>query len=297
MDNEEFAQEVQVLIEQVENADTEKFSELARIAGLSLTEDFVGVDLSSEDLSRENLSGANLKGADLSNTNLNLADLSGADLNGANLSGANLSGADLSGADLSDADLSGADLSSVNLNDTRVENALFGGSFGISDLMKSDLIKRGAIFEDFLGSLSRILFKITSVIDMLSNPIRNELKSFFENLFIKKSAYRICIFGRHGSGKSTFIETAFTFAEPDMIRQSTENYDIYNFKVRPNLNNFVYVAIADYKGQNPSQIILHGSADFFRAEGSRVLDALFLIVDLVPRKVDDRGNVLSDIVR
>ena len=110
-----------------------------------------GVDLSDADLSGANLSGANLSGADLSG-----ADLSGADLSGANLIGANLSDADLRSADLSDADLSGAylmgaDLIDANLSKTKVEKARFSSNSGISESMKQDLIKQGAIFEDSPG--------------------------------------------------------------------------------------------------------------------------------------------------
>ncbi|HAA32437.1 MAG TPA: pentapeptide repeat-containing protein, partial [Cyanobacteria bacterium UBA8553] len=83
MTNEEFRLEVQNLIRQILGAKTQDFSHLAKVAHLSLAEDFTGVDLSSEDLS-----GDNLNGADLSLANLNGADLSGADLSSANLSGA-----------------------------------------------------------------------------------------------------------------------------------------------------------------------------------------------------------------
>ncbi|NEP60801.1 MAG: pentapeptide repeat-containing protein [Symploca sp. SIO2G7] len=51
--------------------------------------------------------------------------------------------ADLIGADLSGADLSGADLSYALVYD-----AQFGGSLEISENMKFDLRRRGAIFED-----------------------------------------------------------------------------------------------------------------------------------------------------
>jgi uncharacterized protein YjbI with pentapeptide repeats len=106
-----------------------------------------GADLSDADLSGANLSGANLSGADLSD-----ADLSGADLSDADLSGANLSGANLSDANLSDANLRGA-----NLIDAIVEKAQFGASLGLTEEMKIDLKRRGAIFEDSPGDRSGVL--------------------------------------------------------------------------------------------------------------------------------------------
>ena len=109
--NEEFVRKVELLIEQVENAETEKLSELAKIADLNLDKDLVGVDLSGEDLSNDDLRNANLRNANLRNANL------------------------------SDANLSGA----------TVANASFGYNQGISEIMKRDLVSKGATFQDSLG--------------------------------------------------------------------------------------------------------------------------------------------------
>ena len=138
----------------------------AKLSGADLS----GADLSGADLTGANLIGANLSDADLSGANLsganpiraNLfdADLSYADLSGANLIGANLSGADLSGADLIGAYLIGADLSGANLSETKVEKARFSSNSGISESMKQDLIKQGAIFEDSPGDRSEVLTKV-----------------------------------------------------------------------------------------------------------------------------------------
>lgn len=131
-----------------------------------------GADLSDTDLSGTDLQGANLGGADLSGAYLSDADLSDADLHraslalanlsGANLSGANLSEANLSSANFSDANLTNANLSNAdlhraslmlaNLSDTtwlnsRVDEARFSRSSGLSEEWKQDLKQRGAIFE------------------------------------------------------------------------------------------------------------------------------------------------------
>ncbi|MEG4031809.1 MULTISPECIES: pentapeptide repeat-containing protein [unclassified Microcoleus] len=140
----------------------------------------IGADLSYANLSGADLSGADLSGADLRSADLRSADLIDADLSGAylsradlsraNLRSANLSGADLSYANLSYADLSGADLSGAdliranliraNLSKTKVEKARFRANSGISESMKQDLIKQGAIFDDSPGDRSEILTKV-----------------------------------------------------------------------------------------------------------------------------------------
>ena len=133
----------------------------AKLSGADLS----GADLSGADLTGANLFGANLSDADLSGANLSganpiRANLFDADLSYADLSGANLIGANLSGADLSGADLIGADLSGANLSETKVEKARFSSNSGISESMKQDLIKQGAIFEDSPGDRSEVLTKV-----------------------------------------------------------------------------------------------------------------------------------------
>jgi uncharacterized protein YjbI with pentapeptide repeats len=133
--------------------------------------DLSDADLCSANFFRANLngfilSGANLVNADLSDAHIINADLSGANLNGANLINADLSDAYLINANLSDtylisanlsnanlnnvnlrrADLRGANLNGTNLEGADVRNTRFEASLGVSDFMKQDLIKRGAIF-------------------------------------------------------------------------------------------------------------------------------------------------------
>lgn len=132
MSNEEFRRSVKELVQNIENAETDKLSELSLLAGLDLAEDLVGIDVSGEDLSHDNLSGANLSEANLSFTNL-----VGTNLSNANLRKANLSGADLSYANLEGTDLSGADL----------DGAVFAENPGINEVIRKDLIRRGAIFK------------------------------------------------------------------------------------------------------------------------------------------------------
>jgi uncharacterized protein YjbI with pentapeptide repeats len=150
---------------------SDAYLSLAKLSGADLSgADLRGADLRSADLRDANLSGANLRSADLISADLISTDLSGTNLISANLSGADLSGANLSGADLrfvnlSDADLrgaylSGAYLSGADLSKTKVKEARFSSNLGISESMKQDLIKKGAIFEDSPGDRSEVLTKV-----------------------------------------------------------------------------------------------------------------------------------------
>ena len=133
----------------------------ADLSGADLSDAHLsGADLSDAYLSRADLRDADLRDADLRDAYLRDADLIGADLSGANLSRADLSSANLSGVNLSSADLSHADLSGADLSKTKVDKALFRANLGISESMKQDLIKQGAIFEDSPGDRSEVLTKV-----------------------------------------------------------------------------------------------------------------------------------------
>lgn len=149
-------------------------------------------------------------------------------------------------------------------------------------------------FLDPQAAIPIVLFVFGAVGALLFTPIKDDLENFVNNLFIKKSIYRICTFGRAGSGKTTFITTTFTFDDTAKPIRSTESFDYYSCKVQLELRNSMDVAIADYRGQTPAQIVNNTDPKFFGAKGSRVLNAIVFIVDLMPRKNDEHGNPLND---
>ena len=51
-------------------------------------------------------------------------------------------------ANLKNARLLGADLRKINLEGAELDGAIFGNNMGVSEKMKQDLIKRGAVFKD-----------------------------------------------------------------------------------------------------------------------------------------------------
>ncbi|QKQ75599.1 pentapeptide repeat-containing protein [Nostoc sp. TCL240-02] len=108
----------------------------------------VDANLNHANLNRANLVDANLNHANLNRANLVDANLNHANLNHANLNRANLVDANLSAANLVDANLSDAILTDAILESTIVMDALFDGSIGLTEDMKRDLERRGAVFGD-----------------------------------------------------------------------------------------------------------------------------------------------------
>ncbi|NES21375.1 MAG: hypothetical protein F6K41_21205 [Symploca sp. SIO3E6] len=130
MNNTEAYQELELIIEQVLNAPTDDFSELATKAELALVND---------------LAGANLREVDFS-------------------------GVDLKGADLRGADLRGAILTQTNLTDAKVDKALFGNNLGLSEATKQELEKLGAIFEELRQPNLPWLTHLRQLLQPLSIP-------------------------------------------------------------------------------------------------------------------------------
>jgi Pentapeptide repeats (8 copies) len=144
---------------QINQEDLSQSRELWQVEKQNLIRDILdrpikGRYLSSVNLRNANLICANLSGSNLSYANLSVANLSVANLSIANLSRANLSGSYLIDTNLSHADLRFSDLSGANLKGANVDKAQFGDNEGISELMRQDLIARGAIFEDSPGDRS-----------------------------------------------------------------------------------------------------------------------------------------------
>lgn len=105
--------EFQNRIQQILDADTDDFMELAILMRRDPLRDYAGANLEGVNLSGKNLQGANLSGA----------NLRGAILRDASLRNANLSNAILCQADLKDADLRGADLTNISREGSNFEEA------------------------------------------------------------------------------------------------------------------------------------------------------------------------------
>lgn len=133
MSDDQSLNEFKKIVQRITEAETNDFFELAAMLGRNPKTDLAGANLNAV-----NLSGGDLRGANLRQTDLSDADLSQTDL----------SGADLTKSDLSCANLSGSNLTSTNFHDAKLEKARFINNQGLSESMKLDLKKRGAIVND-----------------------------------------------------------------------------------------------------------------------------------------------------
>lgn len=186
-----YSKNLQSRIQRILEAPTQKLSELAQMAGLSLETDYIGVDLSGEDLSDDKLDNANLSNANLSNANLSNTTLKNVDFRNTDLRGATLVNADLSLANLKETiidqstniddkwrlvwnivnrknlptylkneDLSFANLNFADLQKTHLENVIFRGT-SLQEANLTSAALEGADFENAdlsKANLTRITF-------------------------------------------------------------------------------------------------------------------------------------------
>lgn len=135
-----------------------------------------------------------------------------------------------------------------------------------------------------LGVISTILIGVITNLISRNNEttIPKNTRIPKKDEIAEKDECRVMLYGLHRSGKTTLIKTYLTDAEPSS-EESTEHYDVYPDKRRLRLGGPEYsIAIADYRGENPGQVILKPSSQFFGSEDYRLINAVFFLVDLFP---------------
>lgn len=85
----------------------------------------------------------------------------------------------------------------------------------------------------------------------------------------------IFIYGHSASGKSTFIQRTFTLGTDKL--NSTDDFDYYEFNRATNMGSAdqIKFRIADYRGQNPAQLLE-------QIKQNRAIDCLLFMVDIAP---------------
>lgn len=85
----------------------------------------------------------------------------------------------------------------------------------------------------------------------------------------------IFIYGHSASGKSTFIQRTFTLGTDKL--NSTDDFDYYEFNRPKNMGSAdqIKFRIADYRGQNPAQLLE-------QIKRNQAIDCLLFMVDIAP---------------
>lgn len=129
---------------------------------------------------------------------------------------------------------------------------------------------------------------------MALKPVRDFLEEWLRR-DLDRAICRIYLFGSRGSGKTSLIKNMLT-AEVLAPQSATDRFDFYRRTISYDLKGLIRfdVLVGDYKGETPAEVILDLSEEFAGPKGDRAINALFFIVDLVPRILDEAGRVVDD---
>jgi GTPase SAR1 family protein len=146
--------------------------------------------------------------------------------------------------------------------------------------------RSGAVAMGLASTLGAVLFE----------PIRTKLVAAAQRALFFPPRCRVLVFGHPRSGKTTLIKRILTKEKPTRTEVSTDDFDVFEEELRLGLKNprRLIAAIADYKGQQPGQLIVEPPVGFFGPKGQRLISAVVFMVDLIPPFTDRQAGVLPD---
>src|SRR5262245_40860221 len=123
---------------------------------------------------------------------------------------------------------------------------------------------------------------------LVFRPVEPHIKDTLDIFQKGQEACRIYVFGLPGAGKTTLMKSVLTRGNLER-EESTEKFHYLRASVPLNEMGTIVsvpVLIGDYKGQNPSEVTINCPSGFAGSPGDRVINAIYFVVDIVPRKHD-----------
>jgi hypothetical protein len=163
--------------------------------------------------------------------------------------------------------------------------------FFIPAPLYGQLGKQNPLLPLLVSLLAPVLLSIGST---ALRPIREFLETWVTQ-DLDRSICRIYLFGHRGSGKTSIIKNIFT-ADSLAPEASTVDFDYYQRDLVYDLQGYIHfrVLIADYKGEQPSMVIVDLPEEFAGPPHDRAINVIFFVVDLIPRVLDETGRVQKD---
>lgn len=121
--------------------------------------------------------------------------------------------------------------------------------------------------------------------------IKDRQRTVSEIIRLEDKIYKIFLIGRAGVGKTTFVKTGFLLEDTSNIK-STDNFEVYKNLLPLTLKKSqgeidVNIKVADYRGQDPNQIVHdigNDAQNEFFGRKQKEINAIVLIADLFPRE-------------
>jgi hypothetical protein len=138
-----------------------------------------------------------------------------------------------------------------------------------------------------------------SVGGLFFKRVRDSIQNIGDKIFVGRAPkLRMLVYGLSRSGKSTVIDRFLSvdkYTVANIRKKSTPEFNIQDAEITLGTKKKRFpVAIADYKGQTPDEIVTEAPDDFFGIRGDRRINVILFIVDLFPEKHDSSGNAIED---
>ena len=145
------------------------------------------------------------------------------------------------------------------------------------------------VLQPVIGTLAAIGVTVGS---LLVRQVREVLEEVLERVNPERHC-TIVMYGHTGSGKTTLLKSLL-FADTLVPERETEHFLYFRKNVSLDAETEVPVMIADYKGEEPDQAIFDLEEEFAGQSQARQINAMLLLVDLIPRFHDEKGQPLDD---
>ena len=133
---------------------------------------------------------------------------------------------------------------------------------------------------------------------LIFKKIKIKMESYMESLSnFETNNFKILIYGIGRGGKSTTIKSLIMVDSFDSKNEkTTEEFVIHKRKKILQNNKEYEVAIADYRGQKPSEIVssVDEKIDFFGEKNRRKINSIIFIADLFREEEDAERNIIDD---
>ncbi len=147
-----------------------------------------------------------------------------------------------------------------------------------------------------IAILSLITVTIPLIIKEISKHYSNKQKESVDDTVSKnnilmsgENTFDVFMYGHSGSGKTTFIQRLFTFDTSPI--ESTPSFDYYQFdvplKMKDNEKSTITVQLADYKGQDVTQL-------FEAAKKNSYIDTIIFIADVAPTHSEKKEKLSNE---
>jgi GTPase SAR1 family protein len=142
-----------------------------------------------------------------------------------------------------------------------------------------------------------ILAAAALIAAVLIEPLKSAVQGAVTDIAnsFRTPACRIFVFGPSGAGKTTLIRRVIALMQ-DHEEKRTEDFSVYQMMAPLDLTTkrAIKVLFADYRGEDPSQVLVDYPTTFFGHPGHRLVNVILFMADIFPAYEENGGKALKN---